>query len=273
MERRRFLAGSLKASMLIYGLGGHNLLLGGEQPQTSRPTRRGQRPQRIVETESGDPDLPVEILDISKAPIDELYRGPVTRGIRKEPQIMAQTTLEVAKSFAGVNRSRNPDQVEKFLNLFGLHIRYPNGQVVPYCASGLNFAACQAYCTIAPPQEFEADNPNKTFRTVLPDINKYYFKPSPACRIMVADARSRGTWVERSNVSFEHILPGWLVFFDWKHIGVANHVGIVDRAERSILHTVEFNTSSSEAGNQSNGGAVARRERSFGFVLGFIKTY
>lgn len=267
MNRRKFLGSSLKTSALLYGtlsLGGH---MGLAAPQ--RQTRRGRQ---IIASESGDPDLPPEVLKTPLAPIIELYSAPVVRGIRKDPTTMAEKTLEVAKTYIGVSRSSHPDQVDKFLNLFGLHIKYPNGVFVPYCASGLAYAACHAYSLIAPPEDFDPDSPVSSFKRVLPDLKRYYYLPSPACRIMVGDARKRGTWLPRSQSSVDAIRPGWIVFFDWKMVGKADHVGIVNRAETGVLHTVEFNTSIRH-GSQSNGGAVAARERQYRYVLGYIKTH
>lgn len=60
------------------------------------------------------------------------------------------------------------------------------------------------------------------------------------------------------------------VLFDWDNDGVADHVGklkSVDRARR-IAHTVEGNTA---IGNDSNGGEVMARERSFDDILGVAR--
>lgn len=41
----------------------------------------------------------------------------------------------------------------------------------------------------------------------------------------------------------------------------------------NTLHTVEFNTSDPQHSSESNGGAVALKERQLHHVLGYIKTY
>ncbi|MDR1002428.1 MAG: CHAP domain-containing protein [Oscillospiraceae bacterium] len=37
--------------------------------------------------------------------------------------------------------------------------------------------------------------------------------------------------------------PGDIVFFDWSHDGRPQHVGIVERIEGEVVHTIEGNTS------------------------------
>src|SRR5947209_17756169 len=60
--------------------------------------------------------------------------------------------------------------------------------------------------------------------------------------------------------------PGDLVIFDWDG-GLPDHVGIVACAlGRGRVATVEGNTG---VGNDSNGGEVMRRERSFAQIAGF----
>lgn len=79
--------------------------------------------------------------------------------------------------------------------------------------------------------------------------------------------KNRGQWIDRS----EKPQPGDLVFFSNK-IRIC-HVGIVEtRNGSSSITTIEGNTS---AGNNSNGGAVMRRNRKYGqvssdwFIVGF----
>jgi hypothetical protein len=52
--------------------------------------------------------------------------------------------------------------------------------------------------------------------------------------------------------------PGDIAIFDWDG-GVPDHVGIVIRATRGAIETVEGNTA---VGNDSDGGEVMRRKRS-----------
>ncbi len=269
MERRQLLLSGLTAlSATTLGLNPYF---------TEAQAQKKKKPVELdTDEESGDPDAPAEVLALDKQRIDQLYEGLIVmpKGVMKNAKNIALKALEISKSYVGVSRTSDSRQVTQFLNLFNLGLRYPDGKYIPYCATGVAFAACQAYCVINPqPIKFDPKTPNLKFRKVLRDINKYYFKPSPACRFMVSDAKERNIWVPKSQAKWSNLKPGWLVIFDWKQIGKANHVGIVDKSLRDVLHTVEFNTSISDGGSRSNGGAVARKERDPKYALGYIKTY
>lgn len=56
--------------------------------------------------------------------------------------------------------------------------------------------------------------------------------------------------------------PGDLVFYDWPdQTREVQHVGIVEAVEPGSIITIEGNTASGQAGDQSNGGGVWRRRR------------
>lgn len=74
--------------------------------------------------------------------------------------------------------------------------------------------------------------------------------------------RATGRWLERD----EGAQPGDLAIFDWDG-GQPDHCGLVEHAlGRGRISTVEGNTG---VGNDSNGGAVMRRERSLEQIAGF----
>lgn len=74
--------------------------------------------------------------------------------------------------------------------------------------------------------------------------------------------RARRMWLARDELP----APGDLVIFDWDG-GEPDHCGLVEHAlDRGRIATVEGNTG---VGNDSNGGAVMRRERSLAQVAGF----
>lgn len=74
-------------------------------------------------------------------------------------------------------------------------------------------------------------------------------------------------WFRERGKFDKHPQPGDVVFFDWGHDGIADHVGIVEVINNyGTVTTIEGNTSS---GNNSNGGEVQRRERSLSCILGF----
>lgn len=61
--------------------------------------------------------------------------------------------------------------------------------------------------------------------------------------------------------------PGDLVFFKFSgNSNPVNHVGLVEVVERGSLITIEGNTTGTSAGDQRNGGMVARRRRASNIV-------
>jgi hypothetical protein len=76
-------------------------------------------------------------------------------------------------------------------------------------------------------------------------------------------------WIPRNGA----IRPGDVIFFDWQHgqapAGV-DHTGFVERdLGNGQVQTIEGNTASGQAGNQSNGGGVYRRVRNRNVIAGF----
>jgi len=78
------------------------------------------------------------------------------------------------------------------------------------------------------------------------------------CPYMVSDALAGRNGL-RARGKSEAPQPGDIVLFDWGGDGVADHVGIFERGNRSSFTAIEGNTSVS--GSQSNGGQVLRRNR------------
>ena len=69
-------------------------------------------------------------------------------------------------------------------------------------------------------------------------------------------------------VSKEDVRPGDIVLFDWGHDGDCDHTGIfVKDAGNGTFASIEGNTSFN---NQSNGGEVMSRNRSYGSVKAFV---
>lgn len=68
-----------------------------------------------------------------------------------------------------------------------------------------------------------------------------------------------------AKVSIEDAQRGDVVLFDWDRDGLTDHVGIVEaNLGDGWLQTIEGNTSPSNAGSQSSGNGVYRRQRSWG---------
>jgi hypothetical protein len=230
----------------------------------------------LPEEHMGDPEgLKAETLSFNVKTAEAPLTDYVSRGPYKEGGELSKLMVKISVAYAdkGVSRTyqkKSTDKkghvVDNFLKLFGLNLRYDSGTYVPFCAAGLSFAACEAYCQINPEVSY---NPDKwqSLQSILTDINKYYFKPSPAVRVIKKSAEDRGQWVKPAGVTPKE---GWPVVFSWKKDGTPNHIGLVRHLDGKTLHTVEYNTSST---NDSNGGKVAVRERNIDFVLGYVDTY
>jgi hypothetical protein len=66
------------------------------------------------------------------------------------------------------------------------------------------------------------------------------------------------------------VKPGYLVLFQFDVDVLPDHIGIVSSIDSDSVKTIEFNTS---AENNTNGGAVSRRDRPFKTIDGFVKLY
>ena len=49
--------------------------------------------------------------------------------------------------------------------------------------------------------------------------------------------QSRGLWQDNSYIPS----PGTIIFFDWNHDGIADHVGIVEKVDDHYIYTIEGN--------------------------------
>jgi hypothetical protein len=232
----------------------------------------------------GDPDISDisqnEILSLTPTQenaINSITRMPAPTDaivpVKNPQQLFTEFVLKSAGAEAdeGVSRTTDKVRVTQYLDLFGLDFADPaNGHPYAYCAAGLGWAACRAYCTMSPPVVFESLNPpTPVFRSVVPIIARNYFLPHPSCLSMVNDAKQKGRWIGGHTSIPE---PGWIVFYNWDGGGAAQHVGIVESADADTLRTIEFNTG---VPNQPTGGAVARKNRDTAkkFVIGYERTW
>jgi YD repeat-containing protein len=216
--------------------------------------------------------------------IDESISGE-SKAAKIDSKAMAMETLKLAKEYAQLHVSRqeppSPTRVKAFLALYGLPFRYGNGPFVPYCASGVGFAAARAHYRLAWPKDHPGDTKHadpgddyKQLRQALPDVTRDYCKTHPSTIFMMNAAKARkypngkSFWVARG----QRPMKGWLVFFNWTRGKNPQHVGIVDAIDTkgTTLSTVEFNTSKD---NPSNGGRVVAKQRNVRYVVGYIRTY
>jgi len=237
----------------------------------SSPCESAQAQEQLEEEQAGDPDRPPRTVVFNPKAIDVVVDPGKSLGLRKDPQQIAQQILRIGESNVGISEDSNPEFVETLFKVLNVPSRKNDGTLQPFCAAGVSFAACTAYCDIDPSKiSHDETNVVRVFRDVLSDINKFYFLPHCATRYMVEDSKRRGTWVDASrNRVAAH--PGWLAFFSWRRNKLPNHVGIV-KSSHGGLKTIEYNTSSGSGGSQSNGGVVASRDRTadMDYVMGYI---
>ena len=212
-------------------------------------------------------------LAVAEAPLKIKSKGP-----QKDAKELAKKMVRIAKDYANsatpICRQKGGEpQITQFLALFDLPFQYSKNNPVPFCAAGVSFAACRAYCDSEPRVKYVPELPVTAFKGVLTDINHYYFKPSPGVRVIKEDAVKRTTWVDFGKETPQH---GWLIVFSFRKDRTPSHIGLVDNATQDAVQTVEFNTTRpGESGSQSNGGCVALRTRKSanGGILGYVKTY
>jgi hypothetical protein len=197
-------------------------------------------------------------------------------GIKKAAKSFALQMLSDAREYVGRSAETDSLQVEEFLALFTTETKGASGLPKPFCAAGVSFCATRAYCDIDPNRRSYETNRRFVLHDTLQDINSFYFRPHCACIVMIEDAQNRNIW---QPVPFQP-LPGWLVFFEWNVLDkktqktvIQRHVGIVETADSTAIHTVEFNTSGTVRGNQANGGVIACKKRDYKHVAGFIRVY
>ena len=241
-----------------------------------------------TDIEVGDPGLQAETIQLTPAQkkhISNIVNAGLSKGTEIDHKKFAIKMVDIAHLYVGMSRKHNQYQISQFLKLFGLdYADKHSGKPYPYCAAGVSFVACQAYCTLEP-YAYDRKQPLIVFKKAIKDINHYYFLPNPACAAIQEDAKhrkdknNRPYWISQSEVEKHNIKiqKGWLVLFNWhdgnKPLGVAEHVGIVVNAVTNGLHTIEFNTSDK---NNSDGGAVAERtpeKRPYKYVVGYVRTY
>jgi len=268
MIRRSFLLASL-AIVANSALGADDILLreadiGGPNEAPEDINLTIEQIARIEDLTGGIPGTARDAALFEKIDPPRLFRETV------------QVSLEEAR--VGINRQSRKDRVTEYLNLFGLDFAdAATGKPYAYCAAGLSWALCKAYCDQILVSEGRNDKFDyarrgrlEVFQYTLPIIRKLYIRPHPQVEVMAVDARDRRLWRPPSVIPS----PGWIVFYNWSGGSRGQHIGIVESASEGKLHTIEFNTSV-RSGSQINGGYVARKDRSSELhrVIGFAATY
>jgi hypothetical protein len=229
----------------------------------------------ISEPQFGDPlgpDDKFETLTLRR-PSQQKAVGDDPVFDKKDPEQLCLQMLKITRKFVedGVSRDNKVDQLLELLNV----LDYTKKET-PFCAAGVSYAACRAYCDLAPkPEAYGTDINTKRinhFKSKLTTIYAHYFFPSGLVRVIKAAAIKKGNWVDRSVTP----LPGWPVIFSWDGTSAGNHIGLVESAKKedSLITTLEYNTTVVVDGNQRDGGHVARKNRPKDKrILGYVKLY
>jgi len=176
--------------------------------------------------------------------------------------------INVCEEYLGVSRGENLEQVSRFLKLFNLNVK-DGSRWMPFCAAGLSFAAAKNFCNLSN-IEYDADNAISKFKSVLPTIRNRYFLPSPSCFRIRDFAIKQSKWLPNSASNRTKVKPGYLILFQFDSDSLPDHIGLVKSIDSNSVQTIEFNTSDSD---NTNGGSVARKDRSFKNIQGFVKLY
>ena len=229
---------------------------------------------KVIETQRGDVGLPTESMLYDPAAISAIIDTSKRATFEERDIDFRQHLIDEAATFVGDGRDNTPDKISDFLELFRLPLKYDNGRFVPYCAAGVAFAAASAYAKMLK-MNFDEINKVSRFRSILADIEHWYFYPTPSVYSLYHVSEGTGRWISASPSSKPVPKPGWLVVYDWSRGTNFEHVGIVESVSKDadVLHTIEFNTTEGGKGSQANGGKVARRTRVYDdTVRGFVKT-
>ena len=234
----------------------------------------GARAQSVTEQQFGDPGTAPEAFSLSQGDLASLayvMEQAKPLNIAKPAQAFAQQYL-IAAAASQVNNSRatTPDQIKEYLELFGIRPVDDNDRILAFCAAGISWAACKAYCDMDPhPRPYDSHNRASVFEDTLADIRHFFFSPHCSCEIMVAQNKAGGRWVDPPGTPQR----GWLVLYTWNRNGQANHVGVIESVGSSAINTIEFNTSVT-VGSQTNGGVVAKKTRPINDqILGYVRTF
>jgi hypothetical protein len=215
------------------------------------------------------PDYEVPDVDIDQLAEEGTLSDQIFESLAAfDSKTFALELLKVSSEYVGIDRSNNLDQVARFLKLFNLGVK-DGSRWMPYCAAGLSFAAAKNLCNLSN-IEYGANNALGVFKSVLPTIRNRYFLPSPSCFRIRDFAIKQKKWLANSAANRKLVKPGFLVLFQFDKDTLPDHIGIVVSIDSDSVKTIEFNTGDHD---NVNGGAVARKDRPFSVIQGFVKLY
>jgi hypothetical protein len=221
-----------------------------------------------MEEQIKDQDVPVVDLEklVEEGEFEELDFSLLSTFSNQE---FALELLKTSSEYLGISRSSNIQHIGRFLRLFGLGTKDTSGKWMPFCAAGLSFAAAKTFCDLSG-IKYNQNNAISVFKSVLLVIKDRFFRPSARVREIKETAINQGRYLKNTAANRKLVKPGYLILFQFDSDVMPDHIGIVVSADSDSVKTVEFNTS---AENDTNGGAVSRRDRPFKTIDGFVKLY
>lgn len=88
-------------------------------------------------------------------------------------------------------------------------------------------------------------------------------KRTASCGDLMRSAKAAGCWVT------EDYRPGDVVIYDFPGGAATDHTGIIEKVTLTGVVAIEGNTS--QAGSQSNGGQVCRKNRKYNLIVGAVR--
>lgn len=189
--------------------------------------------------------------------------------IQATKKALALHTLQVAIGYLGVSRATDPEQVTRFCNLLGFPFKDKGGKYTPFCNLGIGYSTTKAWCDLNK-IAYTSANALQVFKGQVAAVGVAYFPLLASTHATRDAAIKRGVWIDREAARHTEIQPGWWVLYSWPDNGQPDHIELIELATSDTLHTVAFNTSDVSF---RDGGGVARKERSWQHVLGFVQTY
>ena len=188
-------------------------------------------------------------------------------------QAIALKALEVEIGYIGCSRATTPGQIARFCNVLGFPFRNPQtGAYTSYCDLGIAYSTLHAYCDLVG-IPYTEDNAVEVFKAQLGTVAEIYFPLSASTHATRDAAIARGQWLDAGDCEGPGgvtIQPGWWALYSWPDDGEPDHIETVEHDMGDRIQFVAFNTSDI---NAINGGAVARKERPWNHILGFVTTY
>ena len=112
------------------------------------------------------------------------------------------------------------------------------------------------------------------FKEILQSMDKagasllfYGGNKTASCSVLKKYAVANKQWVTSD------YRPGDLVMMNFSGKSTPQHIGIVESIDGDTLTTIEGNTSFDDKGSQSNGGAVARKQRNLKYIVGAYRPF